>query len=164
MSTTDRRLPANFWRQFAATGVSNIGDGMVHAAAPLLTLSLTSDERLIAGVSFCSMIPWLVLSLPAGVYIDRFDRRKLMIVANIIRAALFGLIAFAASTGSLSIWIFMVILIGVGCLRSFSICLLRHFCRNWYPTIYSRKPMVVLRVLNSLPIPSLAYHWVLGLL
>jgi MFS family permease len=115
MNNSDQRLPGNFWRQFAATGVSNIGDGMVHAAAPLLTLSLTNDERLIAGVSFCSMIPWLVLSLPAGVYIDRFDRRKLMIVANIIRAALFGLIAFAAATGSLSIWIFMAILIGVGC-------------------------------------------------
>jgi MFS family permease len=88
---------------------------MVHAAAPLLTLSLTSDERLIAGVSFCSMIPWLVLSLPAGVYIDRFDRRKMMVVANIIRAALVALIAFSAATGSLSIWIFMAILIGVGC-------------------------------------------------
>jgi len=74
---------------------------MVHAAAPLLTLSLTSDERLIAGVSFCAMIPWLVLSLPAGVYV--------------IRAILFGLIAFSATTGTLSIWTFMAILIGVGC-------------------------------------------------
>jgi len=88
---------------------------MVLAAAPLLTLSLTSDERLIAGVSFCAMIPWLVLSLPAGVYIDRFDRRKLMITANVIRAILFGLIAFSAATGTLSIWTFMAILIGVGC-------------------------------------------------
>jgi MFS family permease len=61
------------------------------------------------------MIPWLVLSLPAGVYIDRFDRRKLMIAANVIRAILFGLIAFSAATGTLSIWTFMAILIGVGC-------------------------------------------------
>jgi len=88
---------------------------MVHAAAPLLTLTLTNDERLIAGVSFCAAIPWLVLSLPAGVYIDRFDRRKMMIAANVIRAVLFGLIAFSAATGTLSIWIFMAILIGVGC-------------------------------------------------
>ena len=111
----DQRLPRNFWRQFVASGVSNVGDGMVHAAAPLLTLTLTNDERLIAGVSFCAAIPWLVLSLPAGVYIDRFDRRKLMIGANVIRAVLFGLIAFSAATGTLSIWIFMAILIGVGC-------------------------------------------------
>lgn len=115
MNQDPTRLPSNYWRQFAASGVSNIGDGMVHAAAPLLTLSLTSDERLIAGVSFSSMIPWLVLSLPAGVYIDRFDRRKLMVVANIIRAILFGIIAISAAVGSLSIWTFMVILIGVGC-------------------------------------------------
>ena len=115
MNQDQTRLPSNYWRQFVASGVSNIGDGMVHAAAPLLTLSLTSDERLIAGVSFCSMIPWLVLSLPAGVYIDRFDRRKLMVVANIIRAILFGIIAISAAVGSLSIWTFMVILIGVGC-------------------------------------------------
>jgi MFS family permease len=111
----DQRLPRNFWRQFVASGVSNIGDGMVHAAAPLLTLSLTSDERLIAGVSFCAMIPWLILSLPAGVYIDRFDRRKLMIAANVIRAVLFGIIAFSTAIGTLSIWTFMAILIGVGC-------------------------------------------------
>ncbi len=115
MNQDQTRLPSNYWRQFVASGVSNIGDGMVHAAAPLLTLSLTSDERLIAGVSFSSMIPWLVLSLPAGVYIDRFDRRKLMVVANIIRAILFGIIAISAAVGSLSIWTFMVILIGVGC-------------------------------------------------
>ncbi|NBW91827.1 MAG: MFS transporter [Actinobacteria bacterium] len=115
MNQDPTRLPSNYWRQFVASGVSNIGDGMVHAAAPLLTLSLTSDERLIAGVSFSSMIPWLVLSLPAGVYIDRFDRRKLMVVANIIRAILFGIIAISAAVGSLSIWTFMVILIGVGC-------------------------------------------------
>jgi len=46
------KLGSNFWRQLVATGVSNIGDGMVHAAAPLLTLSLTDDPRLIAGVIF----------------------------------------------------------------------------------------------------------------
>jgi len=38
-----------------------------------------------------------------------------MIVANVIRAILFGLIAFSAATGTLSIWTFMAILIGVGC-------------------------------------------------
>jgi MFS family permease len=115
MSANDTQLPTNYWRQFVASGVSNIGDGMVHAAAPLLTLTLTSDERLIAGVSFSAMIPWLVLSLPAGVYIDRFDRRKLMIGANVIRALLFAMIAISAATGTMNIWTFMLILLGVGC-------------------------------------------------
>lgn len=112
--TTVAKLPSNYWRQLAATAVSNIGDGMVQAAAPLLTLSLTSDTRLIAGVSFASTLPWLVLTLPAGVYIDRFERKQLMVIVNIIRAVLFGVIALAAAAQNLNIWVFMGILIGVG--------------------------------------------------
>ncbi len=108
------KLPNAFRFQLAASTISNIGDGMVAAAAPLLTLSLTSDPRLIAGVSFASSLPWLVLSLPAGVYIDRLNRRVLMITVNVIRAVLFSVIAICAATNNLTIWWFMLILIGVG--------------------------------------------------
>lgn len=108
------KLPNSYRLQFAATTISNIGDGMVSAAAPLLTLSLTSDPRLIAGVSFASSLPWLVLSLPAGVYIDRLNRKTLMISVNIIRAILFGVIAYCAATDNLNIWWLMLILVGVG--------------------------------------------------
>lgn len=87
---------------------------MVAAAAPLLTLSLTSDPRLISGVSFASFLPWLLLSLPAGVYIDRFNRRTLMVTVNMVRAVLFGVIAICAATSNLTIWWFMLVLVGVG--------------------------------------------------
>ena len=108
------KLPNSFRLQFAASTISNIGDGMVAAAAPLLTLSLTSDPRLISGVSFASFLPWLLLSLPAGVYIDRFNRRTLMVTVNIVRAILFGVIAICAATSNLTIWWFMLVLVGVG--------------------------------------------------
>lgn len=108
------KLPNSFRLQFAASTISNIGDGMVAAAAPLLTLSLTSDPRLISGVSFASFLPWLLLSLPAGVYIDRFNRRTLMVTVNIVRAVLFGVIAICAATSNLTIWWFMLVLVGVG--------------------------------------------------
>ena len=108
------KLPNSFRLQFAASTISNIGDGMVAAAGPLLTLSLTSDPRLISGVSFASFLPWLLLSLPAGVYIDRFSRKSLMVTVNVVRAILFGVIAICAASGSLTIWWFMVVLVGVG--------------------------------------------------
>lgn len=108
------KLPNSFRLQFAASTISNIGDGMVAAAAPLLTLSLTSDPRLISGVSFASFLPWLLLSLPAGVYIDRFSRKSLMVTVNLIRAVLFGVIAICAATSNLTIWWFMLVLVGVG--------------------------------------------------
>jgi MFS family permease len=88
---------------------------MEHAAAPLLALSLTNDPRLIAGVSFATGLPWLVLTLPAGVYIDRFNRKHLMVIVNAIRTVLYSIIAYSAWQGSLTIWSFMIILLGVGC-------------------------------------------------
>ena len=122
------KLPNSFRLQFAASTISNIGDGMVAAAAPLLTLSLTSDPRLISGVSFASFLPWLLLSLPAGVYIDRFNRRTLMVTVNIVRAVLFGVIVICAATSNLTIWWFMLVLVGVGsCEVIFDMCL----TKNW---------------------------------
>ena len=115
MSRPPDRLPSNYWRQFVATSISNVGDGMAHAAAPLLALSLTNDARLIAGVSFAAFLPWLVLTLPAGVYIDRFNRKHLMITVNVIRAVLYSVIGFSAWQGSLTMWSLMLILLGVGC-------------------------------------------------
>ena len=115
MSRSPNSLPSNYWRQFIATSISNVGDGMEHAAAPLLALSLTHDPRLIAGVSFATALPWLVLTLPAGVYIDRFNRKHLMVTVNAIRTVLYALIAYSAWQGSLTIWSFMLILLGVGC-------------------------------------------------
>ncbi len=115
MSRSPNSLPSNYWRQFIATSISNVGDGMEHAAAPLLALSLTHDPRLIAGVSFATALPWLVLTLPAGVYIDRFNRKHLMVAVNAIRTVLYALIAYSAWQGSLTIWSFMLILLGVGC-------------------------------------------------
>ena len=108
------KFPNAFRSQLAATTISNIGDGMASAAAPLLALSLTSDPRLIAGVSFASFLPWLLLSLPAGVYIDRINRKTLLISVNVVRAILFGVIAICAATSNLTIWWFMLILLGVG--------------------------------------------------
>ena len=71
----------------------------------MLALSLTDDPRLIAAISFAAMLPWLVLSLPAGVYLDRHDRQKIMYRANIIRGLLFGLIAIGAATETLNIYL-----------------------------------------------------------
>jgi len=110
------RLPPAFWRHFAASATSNLGDGMVAAAAPLLALSLTDDPRMISAVAVASMLPWLVLSLPAGVYIDRWNRRTILVVSNSVRATLFFALTVLISTGALNIQILLAIvtLLAVG--------------------------------------------------
>ncbi len=98
-------LPKSYWRLFTSSTVSNLGDGMVVAAGPLLALQLTNDSRLIAAVTFAAMLPWLVLSLPAGVYLDRHDRQKIMYRANLVRGLVFALIAVSAANDTLNIYL-----------------------------------------------------------
>ena len=119
MPKTTSRLPAAYWRQFTASLVSNLGDGANAAAMPLLAISLTQDVRLISAVSFSSMIPWLLLSLPAGVFIDRWNKKTVMVVADTVRAFTYGLVALFVATGSLSIWILLLLLLVIGCAEVF---------------------------------------------
>jgi MFS family permease len=107
-------FPLAFKKQWVASAVSNIGDGMEGAAGPLLAASLTGDARLIAGVGVAQTLPWLVLSLPLGVMIDRMDRRSLMIRANWIRCILFGIIAVLVATDNISIAVLIGIIAAVG--------------------------------------------------
>jgi MFS family permease len=108
------RLPGAYWRLFSASTVSNLGDGIIVSAGPLLALSMTDDTRLISAVSFAAMLPWLLLSLPAGVFLDRADRRKVMINANLVRCCFFFAIALAATTNTLSIYLLIVIMAALG--------------------------------------------------
>jgi MFS family permease len=111
---TSARLSSLYWRHWSASAISNLGDGMNVAALPLLALALTSDTRLIAAVSIASTIPWLLLSLPAGVIIDRHDRRLIMVAANITRGVLFATVAVLAATDTLGIWVLLLTLVAVG--------------------------------------------------
>src|SRR4051812_117858 len=110
-----RPLSRAYWRQWTASVISNIGDGVSFVAMPLLALTLTDDARLIALTTFAVFLPWLVIGLPAGVMVDRFDRRRLMICANVIRVALFSLIAIGAAAGWLDIPILLALLLMIGC-------------------------------------------------
>ena len=101
-------LTNQYWRLFSASTVSNLGDGMIVSAGPLLALSMTDDTRLISTVSFAAMLPWLLLSLPAGVFLDRTNRQSVMINANLVRALIFAAVSFAAITNTLSIYLLIL--------------------------------------------------------
>jgi MFS family permease len=98
-----------------ASVISNLGDGINFVAMPLLALTLTNDPRLLALTTFALFVPWLLVGLPAGVMVDRFDRRRLMVCANVVRVALFALVALGAAGGWLEIPILVVLLISIGC-------------------------------------------------
>lgn len=112
--SSGKSLPRTYWRQWWASLVSNLGDGINFVAMPLLALSITDDERLLALVTAATFIPWLVMALPVGVMVDRVDRRRLMIGANLIRVGLFAVIAAQAANGASSIWWLVALLVVIG--------------------------------------------------
>lgn len=109
-----RPLPRAYWKQWSASAISNLGDGINFVAMPLLALSLTDDERLLSLTVFATFVPWLVLALPVGVVIDRLDRQYLMIFANVNRVGVFTAIGLAAIADRLDIWLLIVLLVVIG--------------------------------------------------
>jgi MFS family permease len=88
-------LGRNFATLWAATVVSNIGDGIAVAAAPLLVASITDDPVLVGLAVFVQQLPWMLFSLVSGVFVDRLDRRRLIVVVNVLRGLVVGLLAVA---------------------------------------------------------------------
>ena len=90
----------NFRLLFSASAVSNLGDGVSALAVPWLATLITRDPMLIAAVAFATRLPWLLFSIPAGVWTDRVDRRRLMVQADLFRMLLtFGIVAMILSAG-----------------------------------------------------------------
>jgi MFS family permease len=102
-----------------ASFISNLGDGVTTAAAPLLAAHLTSDPRLVAGLAVAQRLPWLVFALVAGALVDRWDRRRVMINANVFRAFALGLVAVLAATDTIGLVALYTIFLAVGIAETF---------------------------------------------
>jgi MFS family permease len=102
------RLGSDFSRIFAATAVSNLGDGIREAAFPLLAATMTRDPLLVAGVVAAGRAPWLLLTLVSGAIVDRVDRRRLMWRVDIFRAIVMAVLAASVLSGAASLSILYV--------------------------------------------------------
>jgi MFS family permease len=102
-STAAAKLPPGFGRLWTAQTVSSLGDGVTHAALPLLTLTLTRDPMALAVVTAAGTLPWLLFGVLGGALVDRWDRRRTMWVADTMRAVLLAIPAAAAVLDVLSI-------------------------------------------------------------
>lgn len=66
------------------------------------------------GCLFAQQVPWVLLSLPAGGWADRVDRRRLLVGVNLARAGLAAALAAAVATGRLSLALIYLVVFAVG--------------------------------------------------
>jgi MFS family permease len=86
----------------AFTAATNLADGVMKVALPLLATRLTSSPVEVTGVALTLSLPWLLTALPVGVLVDRTNRRTLLISANAGRVAALSGLSLAVATGSAS--------------------------------------------------------------
>src|SRR5690242_20442505 len=83
--------------------VSVVGTQVSQLAYPLLMLALTDSPAQAGFLSAARTIPYLLLGLPAGALVDRWDRRRVMIVCDAGRALALGSIPLAMAFGWLTL-------------------------------------------------------------
>lgn len=95
----------------AGVAGSNLADGAVVGAIPLITIALTRDPLLVSIVTAAFWVPWLLGSLLVGVVVDRGDRARIRQHALAARVALLLVAAFVAASGSLTVWMLIVLVL-----------------------------------------------------
>ena len=82
------RANRDFMALLGGQAVSALGDAITLTAMPLLVLALTGSGALMGLVGALQLLPDLLLGIPAGALADRWDRRRMMILADAGRAVL----------------------------------------------------------------------------
>lgn len=83
-----------FTRMWVAQLVSTIGDSLVDIAAAILVYRLTGSALSVGLMLMATAVPSLLVGLVAGVWVDRFDRKRIMVACDVLRAAMVLAIPF----------------------------------------------------------------------
>jgi MFS family permease len=95
----------DFVRLWTADTISQFGTQVSLIAIPLIgavVLKVPADQFALLG--FFEFLPFILISLPAGVWVDRLRRRPILISGDLIRAASLLTIPIAYQLNALSIW------------------------------------------------------------
>jgi len=104
-----RRLGGLLWHRnfrllWFGESISSVGDAMASIGMPLLAVAvLHASTFAVSALSAASYLPWLLIALPAGAWVDRLPSRGVMIVCDLAAAVLFASLPVAAWAGVLTI-------------------------------------------------------------
>jgi MFS family permease len=97
------RRNRNYRFMWAGQIVSEIGDNFNSIAVFALAMQLTHSGMVVAGVLLARAIPAITMGSLAGVILDRFDRKRIMIASDLIRA--FVALGFIFAVASHRVWV-----------------------------------------------------------
>lgn len=105
---------------WAGQTASAVGSNVTTVALPLVAVTVLDAGAFgVAVLTAASWLPWLLVGLPVGAWVDRLPRRPLMIACDLVCAALFLSVPAAALLGVLTVGQLLVVALGTGLARVF---------------------------------------------
>jgi predicted MFS family arabinose efflux permease len=93
----------NFGLLWTGETISQTGNSMAVVGVPLLAIAvLHASTFAVSALTAAAYLPWLVIGLPAGAWVDRLPPRPLMVICDIVSALLFASLPIAAGAGVLT--------------------------------------------------------------
>ena len=109
----------NYRLFFCGQCISLIGTWMQHVAMSWLVYRLTGSAFLLGLVGFAGQIPVFVLTSFAGVFIDRVNRRNLLVLTQMLCAVQASLLAFLTLSGHIQVWHLVLLSLFLGTVNAF---------------------------------------------
>ena len=107
-----------FRRLWTAQLVSTIGDALTSLAAGIIVYERTQSALSVGLILMATAVPTLIFGLIAGVVVDRYDRKKIMIAADILRAMVVVTIPFLLSASI--VWLYVIVMVSASITQFFS--------------------------------------------
>lgn len=90
-NSAQKSQPGAFVKFGAAVGLANLGDGIAVVAWAWIASLLTRDPLWIAILPAALRVPWVLFALPSGILADRMDRKRLIVICDLIRTLAYGM-------------------------------------------------------------------------
>ncbi|MGW4412075.1 MFS transporter [Nonomuraea sp. NPDC004702] len=103
------RRNVRFQLLWIGSAVSELGSELTRLAMPLLVLALTGSPGLAGVVAGVRTVAFLLVQIPAGVWVDRWDRRRTLISAQGLQAVVSALLAGLVLTDQVQVWHFVTL-------------------------------------------------------
>jgi MFS family permease len=98
---------------------SSLGSSVTVVALPLVAIGLHASVTVIGLISAAAWLPWLLIGLPAGAWIDRLPKRPVMLVCDVVSLAVFVSVPIAAGLGMLTVAQLLVVALLAGTAKVF---------------------------------------------
>lgn len=106
---------AQFRKLWTASIASNLGTLIQTVGAGWLMTSITSSENMVALVQASAAMPIMLFSIVAGAIADNFDRRRVILVAQVFLCAISFLLTGSAGFGFVTPWTLLTLTFLIGC-------------------------------------------------